>query len=855
VLAVCVVFVFGVSSSTGAGKVKTLEQLQSEFLQLKFGMFIHFGLTPSSNPQGLDCGQWIDAAQLAGMKYAILTTKHVDGFSLWDSAVTQHDVASSPYNKDVVKQFVDAVRKKGLKVGFYYSVWDRPHKRERGLMTPEKVQDIKTQITELLSNYGPIDYLWLDAYENIERANCKYPTVREVPWEDVYALAKKLQPNCLVMRHPGSQYDTEYSDIQIWERPFHRPKIMGCFERFLKEHAGRPQEICDTLQGSDWHWKSDLPPDGLKSVDYVLNALETCGKNKTNYLLNAGPNRHGTLDHNVMQRLKEIGTALKERSIKRAAGSSISRITGGAEPIFERWDEGGFHGTLDVAIDGTVLMFMVVGGEQGDGIYVKRSEDGGATWSDRQFIGKHVELDWKALGIGPYDGKGWGRDKGFRYASLGTSVVDENTGEIMFFMTALHPAPYMYKSRDHGKTWKLEKIELKEDSRGFLPSPNPACDPGITIKHGPHKGRLLAPSRVMVNYNKHEEAKGYTNAVYSDDHGKTWFSSEPFPIDGTGESGLVELSDGTIYLNSRTHTRKGNRWIAYSDDSGETWRDCHEDDELFDGPPDMYGCKAALLRLDRDDYDILLFSSPDPSLPERQNRANLNVWASFDGGKTWPVNRLIKEGPGNYSWMTQGRKGTPSEGFIYVRSIEGGMARFNMAWLLEPDDKKAGKYAFGDAAPAADNRASIGPSDDRFVLPPRNDYLMLQKPPLVKSAKNAQLFNISDDRLEGIETGYKLIDTKDKGHVLPYKICLPGNEMKISCDVSSGSITISLLDPAGNVIKTSKPVTGGLKFREPVQWPDGFKLDRYVATTVTVRFDLEGDAKLYAIRFDDLFWH
>ncbi len=537
-----------------------------------------------------------------------------------------------------------------------------------------------------------------------------------------------------------------------------------------------------------------------------------------------------------------------------AGGSGISRKIGSAEPFFERWDEGDFHGPMDVAMDGTVLIFSVRGDKDGDKIYLKRSEDGGTSWSDHQYIGKHVELDWKALNIGPYDGEGWGRDKKFAFASLGTTVVDENTGEIMFFMTALHPAPYMYKSQDHGKTWKLEKIEFKKDSRGYLTNPNPACDPGITIKHGPHKGRLLAPARVMVDYNKHAEAKGYTNAVYSDDHGKTWFSSEPFPLDGTGESGLVELSDGTIYFNSRTHTRKGNRWIAYSDDSGETWRDCHQDDELFDGPPDMYGCKAALLRLDRDDGDILLFSSPDPSLPEKQNRANLNVWASFDGGITWPVNRLIKEGPGNYSWMTQGRKGTPSEGFIYVRSIEGGMARFNMAWLLQPDDKKAGKYAFGKASPAGDNRTSIGPSDDRFVLPPRHDYRMLQKPPFVKSVNNAKLFKISDDRLKRIETGYQLIDAKAKGHVLPHKICLPGKEIKISCDVSAGSLTISLLDPAGKLIKTSKPLTGGLKVGEPVQWPDGFKLDQYVATPLTVRFDLEGEAKLYDIGFDELFW-
>ena len=314
------------SSSADAGEVKALKQLQTEFLQLKFGMFIHFNIEtynnvewatgnedPSSfNPQGLNCNQWADAAQSAGMRYAILTTKLLGGFSLWDSAVTEYDIISSPYKKDIVKQFVEVFRQRGLKVGLYFSIWDIHHKMERGRMTPEKVQHIKSQITELLSNYGNIDYLWLDAYEHIERDDSEYPTVREVPWNEIYTLAKKLQPNCLVMRHPGTQYDTEYSDIQIWEGPFHRPVVMGFIERFLKEYPDRPQEICDTLQGNSWFWKSDLPPEGLKSVDYVLKALERCDKTNTNYLLNAAPNRNGTLDENVMQRLKEVGTALRK---------------------------------------------------------------------------------------------------------------------------------------------------------------------------------------------------------------------------------------------------------------------------------------------------------------------------------------------------------------------------------------------------------------------------------------------------------------------------------------------------------------------------------------------------------------
>ena len=669
----------------------------------------------------------------------------------------------------------------------------------------------------------------------------------------------------------------------------------------------------------------------------------------------------------------------------------ITNITGGAKPFFEIWDEDNVYGVLDVAMDGTVLMFSLQGDphpdkRRGSKIYLKRSEDGGATWSEKQLIGKPVILDVEKLGIGPYNGKGWGNDKHHRIASLGTSVVDETTGEIMIFLTALHPALSMYKSRDQGKTWALEDITFRKDSRGFLPIPNGACDPGITLRSGPHKGRLLVPSRVMPNYSKQEEGKGYTNAVYSDDHGKTWHQSAPFPLDGTGESGLVELRDGTIYLNSRTHTRKGNRWVAFSDDSGETWRDLHQDDELFDGPPDVYGCKAGLLRLDRDDADILLFSTPSSNLPGRKN---IRVWVSFDGGKSWPLNRLIKRGPGNYTWLTQGRKGTPSEGFIYLLSGKDWMARFNMAWLLDagepevllskrstyrfadrdlfhaaenteaftsseprmttsplgyrlekgsvegrvltrrfvlpsgkmkvsyhapedariqlaimddsdsrlrdthdltgsyqidriidnwqdgPIDEWVGKtvqvqfqlhgdaeifgFAFDDVSTPGSDTASIGPSDHRFVLPPRHEYLMAQNPPLVRSVENAGPFPVGDNQASkhlppGLRTSYRLADPDRPGHILTSKLSLPGREMKISCHPGSGTITVSLFDESGTLLSNSKPLRDGLKLRSLVEWTEGFTLKEYVSKPVTLRFELTADAQVYGLHFDQVFW-
>jgi sialidase-1 len=129
----------------------------------------------------------------------------------------------------------------------------------------------------------------------------------------------------------------------------------------------------------------------------------------------------------------------------------------------------------------------------------------------------------------------------------------------------------------------------------------------------------------------------------------------------------------------RTHIRPGNRRIAWSHDGGATWQDEHEDDELWDGPSDVYGCKAGLVRLPDDDRDVLVFSSPG----RRDKREDITVHVSFDGGGTWPNKRLVRKGPGNYTWMAAGRQGTPGENMIYLLAGKDWMARFNLAWIME----------------------------------------------------------------------------------------------------------------------------------------------------------------------------
>jgi len=318
------------------------------------------------------------------------------------------------------------------------------------------------------------------------------------------------------------------------------------------------------------------------------------------------------------------------------------------------------------AVDGTVLAFW-------NGVKVRRSEDGGKTWGDDILVGK---------------------------GHMGGGVtVNETNGDIFAFVGKKHPPTNVtvYRSQDHGKTWAAFDAEIKEDARGNQPQMHMA-EHGITLRHGEHEGRLLRPSRV---YN----APADNSAIYSDDGGKTWVASGPFPIMGTGEGAVAELSNGHIYYSSRNHrfekeadfTHK--RPFAWSTDGGATWEDAGYDDELPDGPRyrgnrrgfnfnGHFGMMCGLTRLPVEGRDILLYSNADT--PDH-NRVRMTVWASFDGAKTWPVKRLVFDGPAAYSSLAAGRPGTPSEGWIYLQ-FEGGpsgshsdgqLARFNLSWLLE----------------------------------------------------------------------------------------------------------------------------------------------------------------------------
>ncbi|MCU0750266.1 MAG: alpha-L-fucosidase, partial [Akkermansiaceae bacterium] len=272
-----------------AAETPTTPQLQEDFLKWKFGMFIHFHLATYHErewangyedpltfaPEKLDCQQWADACKAAGMKYAVLTTKHTEGYALWDSKHTDHDITAFTNYKngkgDIVREYVDAFRKSGLKVGLYYcmpgnySKGNLPEgKPDLHGLPPEAKGDfvgfIKKQLTELLVNYGPIDLLWIDQYNNNYTAKA---------WPEIKAHVKSLQPACIVIAN--NSLDNKLTDIHSYEYPWLvAKKIKKSLPAADNTHAA---EVCD-IMGPAWFWKSTENSSNLKTAEEIVKMVK-----------------------------------------------------------------------------------------------------------------------------------------------------------------------------------------------------------------------------------------------------------------------------------------------------------------------------------------------------------------------------------------------------------------------------------------------------------------------------------------------------------------------------------------------------------------------------------------------------
>lgn len=306
-------------SSLSAVASTSLHRLQQEFVDLRFGLFIHFGMgtfldndwadpdQPATlfNPQKLDCRQWVKGAESAGMKFGCISVKHHNGFCMWNTATTDYNVMNSGIKRDVLKEFADALREKGMKLMFHFSILDLHEKILPHHIKASDTDFIKAQLKELLTQYGPVTALMIDGWD-APWARISYD---DISFEEIYNYVKSIQPDCLVMDLNGAKYPGDalfYSDLKTYEQ--------GAGQHIDNEKAWLPSMACDHLQPT-WFWKTSFPKMQLTSADSIVNH-NIIPKNKVGctFILNAAPNRDGLLDANALKRLAEIGKLWKPQS-------------------------------------------------------------------------------------------------------------------------------------------------------------------------------------------------------------------------------------------------------------------------------------------------------------------------------------------------------------------------------------------------------------------------------------------------------------------------------------------------------------------------------------------------------------
>jgi alpha-L-fucosidase len=326
-------------------------QARREFQDMKFGMFIHWGvysvlgngewifhdrklkvdeynrLPMFFDPEKFDAKTWVSIAKSAGMKYITITSRHHDGFAMFDSKVSDWNiVVRTPYKKDPLKMLADECHRQGIKLFFYYSQldWHNPDYYPRGQTNwPNGRPDhgdfnryldeyMDGQLTELLTNYGPIGGIWFDGMWDKPDADWHL--------DKTYALIHKLQPAALIIPN-HHQTPRPGEDVQTFERDLPGKNTAGFNTTYVSTQL--PLESSDTLNEN---WGFNIGDSNYKSAMEVERRLIRAAGNNSNLLMNIGPYPNGEIDPQFAMRLEGVGQWLEKH------GDSIYDTRGGPVP-------------------------------------------------------------------------------------------------------------------------------------------------------------------------------------------------------------------------------------------------------------------------------------------------------------------------------------------------------------------------------------------------------------------------------------------------------------------------------------------------------------------------------------------
>lgn len=313
----------------------------------RFGMFIHWGLyaLPARHewvktreriteekydkyfkyfdPDLYDPKEWARMAKAAGMKYAVMTTKHHEGFCMFDSKYTDYKCTNTPAGRDLIRKYVDAFRAEGIRIGFYYSLidWHHPEfpldslhprrddadaaKQNEGRDMKIYAQYMRDQVTELLTNYGKIDILWFDfSYSDFTYEKCPWMKGKgKEDWEaeELIALARSLQPGIIIDNRTEIEQDLwtpEQYQVTEWVRHPETGELVTW-------------EACQTFSGSWGYYRDEMT---WKSPEMLIQMLINTVSLGGNLLMNVGPTSRGYLDSRAEAALKVYADWMKYNS-------------------------------------------------------------------------------------------------------------------------------------------------------------------------------------------------------------------------------------------------------------------------------------------------------------------------------------------------------------------------------------------------------------------------------------------------------------------------------------------------------------------------------------------------------------
>ena len=321
------------------------EERMEWWREARFGMFIHWGLyaVPAGewgesrnhaewirttaqipletydqfidkfNPEKFDPQAWVRIAKDAGMKYIVITSKHHDGFCLWDSKYTDFDIASTPYEKDLLNQLAKACKDEDIKLCFYHSIMDWHHpdylprrgwekdRSSEGADFDRYVTYMKRQLKELLTNYGDIGVLWFDGeWEN---------TWTQEYGQDLYQYIRSLQPNIIV----NNRVSVGRSGMGGITKEGEFGGDFGTPEQQIPATGlpGLDWETCMTMNG---HWGYNRFDKDFKSSTELIQKLADIASKGGNFLLNVGPKEDGTFPSESIDRLRDMGRWMDDNS-------------------------------------------------------------------------------------------------------------------------------------------------------------------------------------------------------------------------------------------------------------------------------------------------------------------------------------------------------------------------------------------------------------------------------------------------------------------------------------------------------------------------------------------------------------